>query len=116
MLNRRAFLRDGAFALVSLGFAPSFLQRAVAAAGPRARDKRLIAIFQRGAVDGLLGKDEGPGSLAPGSERPKESTTAMASSVHHAISRRSRGRPRARIRARTTQPTCRVQRYGAWLS
>jgi len=53
MLNRRAFLRDGAFALVSLGFAPSFLQRTVAAAGPRARDKRLIAIFQRGAVDGL---------------------------------------------------------------
>ena len=40
-------------ALVSLGFAPSFLARTVAAAGPTRRSKRLIAIFQRGAVDGL---------------------------------------------------------------
>jgi uncharacterized protein (DUF1501 family) len=46
------FLKDGAFALVSLGFAPPFLARtARAAAG--AGQKRLIAIFQRGAVDGL---------------------------------------------------------------
>jgi uncharacterized protein (DUF1501 family) len=52
MLSRRVFLRDGAFALVSLGFAPSFLARTVAAAGT-ARSKQLIAIFQRGAVDGL---------------------------------------------------------------
>jgi uncharacterized protein (DUF1501 family) len=47
------FLKDGAFALVSLGFAPSFLARtAFAAAAPR-RARQLIAIFQRGAVDGL---------------------------------------------------------------
>jgi len=52
MLSRRAFLRDGACALVSLGFAPSFLTRTVAAA-PRTRGAQLIAIFQRGAVDGL---------------------------------------------------------------
>ena len=52
MLSRRVFLRDGAFALVSLGFAPTFLARTVAAAGA-ARNKQLIAIFQRGAVDGL---------------------------------------------------------------
>ena len=52
MISRRIFLKDGAFAMVSLGFAPSFLSRtAFAAAGIRA--KRLIAIFQRGAVDGL---------------------------------------------------------------
>jgi uncharacterized protein (DUF1501 family) len=51
MLSRRVFLKNGAFALVSLGFAPSFLARAAAAAGGRPR--RLIAIFQRGAVDGL---------------------------------------------------------------
>src|SRR5882672_1472933 len=51
MLSRRVFLKNGAFAFVSLGFAPSFMARtAVAAAG---RSKRLIAIFQRGAVDGL---------------------------------------------------------------
>jgi uncharacterized protein (DUF1501 family) len=52
MLSRRVFLRNGGLALVSLGFAPSFLTRTVAAAG-RARQKALIAIFQRGAIDGL---------------------------------------------------------------
>jgi uncharacterized protein (DUF1501 family) len=51
MLSRRVFLKNGAFAFVSLGFAPSFMARtAVAASG---RSKLLIAIFQRGAVDGL---------------------------------------------------------------
>jgi len=51
MVSRRVFLKNGAFAFVSLGFAPSFMARtAVAATG---RSKRLIAIFQRGAVDGL---------------------------------------------------------------
>lgn len=51
MMSRRVFVKNGAFAFVSLGFAPSFMARtAVAAAG---RSKQLIAIFQRGAVDGL---------------------------------------------------------------
>ncbi len=53
MISRRVFLRNGSFALVSLGFAPSFLTRTALAAGPIRRAKRLIAIFQRGAVDGL---------------------------------------------------------------
>src|SRR6187399_2074211 len=51
MTSRRVFLKNGAFALVSLGFAPSFLARTAYAASGRA--KQLIAIFQRGAVDGL---------------------------------------------------------------
>jgi uncharacterized protein (DUF1501 family) len=51
MITRRAFVRDGAVALVSLGFAPRFLARTVEAAS--ARKKILVAIFQRGAVDGL---------------------------------------------------------------
>ena len=51
MNSRRIFLRDGGLALVSLGFAPSFLARTAAATA--ARQKLLIAIFQRGAVDGL---------------------------------------------------------------
>jgi uncharacterized protein (DUF1501 family) len=51
MTNRRVFLKSGGVALLSLGFAPSFLARTVAAAGTRT--KLLIAIFQRGAVDGL---------------------------------------------------------------
>jgi uncharacterized protein (DUF1501 family) len=53
MISRRVFLKDGAFALVSLGFAPSFLARTAYAEGRTARTKQLIAIFQRGAVDGL---------------------------------------------------------------
>jgi uncharacterized protein (DUF1501 family) len=47
------FLKNGAFALVSLGFAPSFLGRTALASGASDRAKRLIVVFQRGAVDGL---------------------------------------------------------------
>jgi uncharacterized protein (DUF1501 family) len=53
MQSRRVFLKQGAFALVSIGFAPSFLTRTAYAAGKSGRPKQLIAIFQRGAVDGL---------------------------------------------------------------
>jgi uncharacterized protein (DUF1501 family) len=53
MVSRRVFLRSSGFALVSLGFAPSFLARTAFASGGAARAKQLIAIFQRGAVDGL---------------------------------------------------------------
>ncbi len=52
MISRRVFMKNGGLALVSLGFAPAFLTRTLdAAAG--GRRKILIAIFQRGAVDGL---------------------------------------------------------------
>ena len=51
MTSRRVFLRNGGLALVSLGFAPTFLARTVAASSTRR--KLLIAVFQRGAVDGL---------------------------------------------------------------
>src|SRR6185436_9568299 len=50
-MDRRAFLKNGSLALVTLGFAPAFISRTVQAA--RARQKVLVAIFQRGAVDGL---------------------------------------------------------------
>ena len=59
-MNRRCFIRSGGVALASFGLmdaVPSFLQRAVLGqtrerlAG--GRRKTLIAIFQRGAVDGL---------------------------------------------------------------
>jgi len=53
MTSRRVFLKQGAFAFVTLGFAPSFLARTAWAAGANGRPKQLIAIFQRGAVDGL---------------------------------------------------------------
>ena len=51
MMTRRIFLRNGSAALVAMGFVPSFVARAAQAA--QARQKILIAIFQRGAVDGL---------------------------------------------------------------
>jgi len=53
MVSRRVFLKNGAFAFVSLGFAPAFLARTAFAADRPGRARRLIAIFQRGAVDGL---------------------------------------------------------------
>ena len=51
MVTRRIFLKSSGLAMVTLGFAPSFLARTVEAAN--VRRKLLIAIFQRGAVDGL---------------------------------------------------------------
>jgi uncharacterized protein (DUF1501 family) len=51
MTSRRVFIKSGAAAMLSLGFAPDFLTRAAEAAD--ARKRLLVAIFQRGAVDGL---------------------------------------------------------------
>jgi len=51
MVTRRIFLKSSGIALVTLGFAPSFVARAAAAAGTQR--KLLITVFQRGAVDGL---------------------------------------------------------------
>ncbi|MEO8484086.1 MAG: DUF1501 domain-containing protein, partial [Acidobacteriota bacterium] len=51
MMTRRVFLKNGSLAMVSLGFAPAFVARSAQAA--EARRKILVAIFQRGAVDGL---------------------------------------------------------------
>jgi uncharacterized protein (DUF1501 family) len=53
MTSRRIFLKHGACAFVTVGFAPSFLARTAFAAGADGRTRQLIAIFQRGAVDGL---------------------------------------------------------------
>ena len=51
MVSRRVFLKNGGLALFSIGLAPEFLARTVAAAAPRRTV--LVTIFQRGAVDGL---------------------------------------------------------------
>jgi uncharacterized protein (DUF1501 family) len=51
MMTRRIFMKNGSLALVSLGFAPAFIAHTAKAA--EARKKVLVAIFQRGAVDGL---------------------------------------------------------------
>ncbi|HEX5874768.1 MAG TPA: DUF1501 domain-containing protein [Pyrinomonadaceae bacterium] len=56
-MNRRFFLKSGSIALASLGVSlstPSFLERVVLGANATGgKRKTLIAIFQRGAVDGL---------------------------------------------------------------
>ena len=58
-MNRRYFIKSGGIALASFGVltsTPTFLRRALAAnldKAPGGRRKTLIAIFQRGAVDGL---------------------------------------------------------------
>lgn len=52
--SRRIFLRNAALAMVGIGTAPIWLERALYAQdAPGRRKKVLVAIFQRGAADGL---------------------------------------------------------------
>ena len=55
-MNRRFFLKSGSIALASMGVSlssPAFLERVVLGNPTSGKRKTLIAIFQRGAVDGL---------------------------------------------------------------
>src|SRR5881628_1106471 len=51
MITRRYFIRASAIAAAGLGAAPSWLLRA--AAQGESKRKILVAVFQRGAADGL---------------------------------------------------------------
>jgi len=53
MTTRRIFLRNSALAMVGVGSAPLWLERALYAKDAPAGKKILVAIFQRGAADGL---------------------------------------------------------------
>lgn len=53
MLDRRLFLKSGALAMLAFGAGPSFLRRTALAADGAARRRTLVALFQRGAMDGL---------------------------------------------------------------
>lgn len=54
MTSRRLFLKSSALAMFGVGAVPTWLSRAALAQdAPERRKKILIAIFQRGAVDGL---------------------------------------------------------------
>ena len=54
MSTRRLFLKSAALGMFGVGAAPAWLSRALYAAdAPSPRKKILVAIFQRGAVDGL---------------------------------------------------------------
>jgi uncharacterized protein (DUF1501 family) len=49
----RGFIKCSALAMFGMGAAPAWLSRALAAEAPNRRRKVLVAIFQRGAMDGL---------------------------------------------------------------
>lgn len=89
-MNRRFFLKSGGIALASFSAAtltPSFIQRVVAAApSTSGRRKTLIAIFQRGAVDGLnmvvpFG-ESAYYDLRPGIAIPKPSGSAAETAIN----------------------------------
>ena len=55
-IDRRYFLKSAGLSLFGAGFVPTFLRRtayALEQPGPSARKKILVAVFQRGAADGL---------------------------------------------------------------
>src|SRR5580704_8480807 len=51
-LSRRIFLKNGAISLIGLSAMPSFLQRVIAATTNPGK-KKIVVLFQRGAMDGL---------------------------------------------------------------
>ncbi len=53
MVTRRIFVKEGGLAVLGLSMVPGFVLRTAMAASPRLGAKKLIVIFQRGAVDGL---------------------------------------------------------------
>ena len=51
-ISRRYFLKSGGIAMLGMASLPAFLQRAVAATAAPAK-KKMVVLFQRGAMDGL---------------------------------------------------------------
>ena len=51
-ISRRYFLKNGGVAMLGMAALPSFLQRAVAGT-PTPNQKKMVVLFQRGAMDGL---------------------------------------------------------------
>ena len=51
-ISRRYFLKNGGIAMLGMASLPSFLQRAIAST-PTAGKKKMVVLFQRGAMDGL---------------------------------------------------------------
>ena len=52
-ISRRYFLKSGGIAMIGMASLPSFLQRAVAATAAPNNKKKMVVLFQRGAMDGL---------------------------------------------------------------
>src|ERR1700689_4660159 len=51
-ISRRYFLKNGGIAMLGMASLPSFLQRAIAATATPSK-KKMVVLFQRGAMDGL---------------------------------------------------------------
>ena len=51
-ISRRVFLKSGGVAMIGMTAMPAFLQRAIADT-PAPNKKKLVVLFQRGAMDGL---------------------------------------------------------------
>src|SRR5215472_4857652 len=51
-ISRRVFLKSGGVAMIGMSAMPSFLRRAIAET-PAPNKKKLVVLFQRGAMDGL---------------------------------------------------------------
>src|SRR3974377_2012975 len=51
-ISRRYFLNNGGIAMLGMASLPSFLQRAIAAT-PAPNKRKMVVLFQRGAMDGL---------------------------------------------------------------
>jgi uncharacterized protein (DUF1501 family) len=52
-ISRRYFLKNGGIAMIGMASLPSFLQRAIAATTVSPGKKKMVVLFQRGAMDGL---------------------------------------------------------------
>src|SRR6204780_4692462 len=52
-ISRRYFLKNGGIAMLGMASLPSFLQRAIAATTGGPGKKKMVVLFQRGAMDGL---------------------------------------------------------------
>lgn len=51
-ITRRYFMKSGGIAMLGMASLPAFLQRALAATNPASK-KKMVVLFQRGAMDGL---------------------------------------------------------------
>ena len=52
-VSRRYFLKNGGIAMIGMASLPSFLQRAIASTSAAPNKKKMVVLFQRGAMDGL---------------------------------------------------------------
>ena len=110
MTTRRLFLKSSALGMFGVGTAPAWLSRALYAAdAPSPRKKILVAIFQRGAVDGLnMVVPFGEKQLLQAAAEPGDSQARP----HRELRHRSRRLLRTASGARAAQAHLRCRSHG----